>query len=239
MKLRIMPIFVSVAALAFCLKVGGIWQDWNRIGSAQAADSAAVALPISTQAGPTAVAALSNLAPAAGGDEEAAPATMQPGEHAADPAATTVPSVMDTPDPFDMSDEEIELLQRLSDRRQEIDRREREIEQRAALLEAAEKRVEQKIGELSTLQATIQALLVAHDEQEDAQMRSLVKIYENMKPKEAARIFEQLDMVVLLEVIDRMKERKAAPILAKMTPAKAKAVTLELAQRRELPIAKN
>ena len=236
-----MPIFIAVAALTFCLKVGGIWQDWNRMASAQAADNAASAPPIVTQAGltqagPTAMAALNDLEPAAGDD----------GEPAADAGATTPPgesppmsSFTDTPDPFDMSDEEIELLQRLSDRRQEIEQREREIQQRAALLEAAEKRVEQKIDELSDLQATIQNLLVSHDEQEEAQMRSLVKIYENMKPKEAARIFEQLDMVVLLEVIDRMKERKAAPILAKMNPAKAKAVTLELAQRRELPIAKN
>jgi len=57
-----------------------------------------------------------------------------------------------------------------------------------------------------------------------------------MKPKDAARIFEELDMAVLLDVIERMKERKSAPILAKMNPVRAKAITLELAQRRELPI---
>ena len=57
-----------------------------------------------------------------------------------------------------------------------------------------------------------------------------------MKPKDAARIFEELDMEVLLEVIERMKERKTAPILAQMNPQRAKTVTLELAQRRELPL---
>ena len=60
-----------------------------------------------------------------------------------------------------------------------------------------------------------------------------------MKPKDAARIFEQLDMVVLLDVIERMKERKSAPILAKMKPQRAKEITLELAQRRGLPVAQN
>jgi flagellar motility protein MotE (MotC chaperone) len=43
-------------------------------------------------------------------------------------------------------------------------------------------------------------------------------------------------MEVLLEVIERMKERKIAPILAQMNPQRAQTVTLELAQRRDLPI---
>ena len=77
-----------------------------------------------------------------------------------------------------------------------------------------------------------------HDEETEAQMKSLVKIYEAMKPKDAARIFEQLDLVVLLDVIERMKERKTAPILANMDPERAKTITLELAQRRTLPLAK-
>ncbi len=56
-----------------------------------------------------------------------------------------------------------------------------------------------------------------------------------MKPKDAARIFEELDMAVLLAVGERMKERKTAPILAKLNPQRAKAIAIELAQRRELP----
>src|SRR3546814_19626533 len=63
---------------------------------------------------------------------------------------------------------------------------------------------------------------------------SLVKIYESMKPKDAARIFEHLDMEVLLEVVERMKERKTAPILAELDPERASTVTLELAKLREL-----
>src|SRR3546814_17091245 len=66
----------------------------------------------------------------------------------------------------------------------------------------------------------------------EAQMQSLVKIYESMKPKDAARIFEELDMEVLLEVVERMKERKTAPILAEMNPERAKTGTPELDQRR-------
>ena len=89
---------------------------------------------------------------------------------------------------------------------------------------------------MKTLQNTIEGLLRQYNYQEDNKMRSLVKIYENMKPKEAAKIFEQLDMNILLEVIERMKEQRVAPIMAEMDPSKAKAVTAELAQRRQIPM---
>ncbi len=141
-------------------------------------------------------------------------------------------------DPFALTDDEIELLQALAARRQEIEERAQQLRERTALLQAAETRIDQKIGELKALQRTIEALIVQHDEQEEAKLRSLVKIYESMKPKEAARIFEELDMEVLLEVVDRMKERKSAPVLAKMNPTRAKEVTLELAARRQLPLEK-
>ena len=62
-----------------------------------------------------------------------------------------------------------------------------------------------------------------------------MKIYENMKPKDAARIFEQLEIDVLLLIAERMREARIAPILAKMSPAKAKAITVELATRRPIP----
>ena len=77
--------------------------------------------------------------------------------------------------------------------------------------------------------------MARHGEKEEQQLNSLVTIYENMKPKDAARIFGELDMVVLLDVIERMKERKVAPILAAMNPKRAKAITIELAQRRDFP----
>ena len=74
-----------------------------------------------------------------------------------------------------------------------------------------------------------------YDEKEQEKIRSLVKIYENMKPKDAARIFEEIDMDVLLDVVDKMKEKKIAPILAKMNATRAKEITTELAERRKLP----
>ncbi len=128
-------------------------------------------------------------------------------------------------DPFSLSDEEINLLQALAERRKELDLRAHQLEQREALLLAVERRIDEKVGALKLLQKSIEG-------ESENQYTSLVKIYENMKPKDAARIFEELDMAILLPVSERMKERKLAAVLAKMNTTNAMALTTQLAQRR-------
>ena len=227
MRIRLLPILILIAALATGVKFAGLWQSFTAAAPAYAAED--LPAPMETAAGDP-------------GTAESEPAMQDQSADEAGGAATPaqpVPGSQITDisnDIFEMTDEELVLLQSLSQRREELEQRAREIDEREVLLKAAEQRIDQRIGELERLQASIEALLVEHDEQTEAQMQSLVKIYESMKPKDAARIFEELDLDVLLEVIERMKERKTAPILAQMNPQRAKTVTLELAQRRELPI---
>ena len=139
-------------------------------------------------------------------------------------------------DPTLFSQSEIDLLQELSDRREQIEKMSKQISLREGLLKAAEKRISKRVSELKQLQKTINDLIKTHDDQQETKMASLVKIYEAMKPKDAARIFEQLDLDTLLIVAERMKERKLAPVMAQMNPEKAKDVTVELSRLRELPL---
>ncbi len=221
-RLRLLPVLILVAALTLMVKVSHLWQT---------------ALPF-IQAGPSAALAQETGAggPAAEDGPGFTPWRVEPASLDAGEAAPDTSPTASLRDPYEMTDEEIELLQQLSARREEIDRLYRELEQREALLGATEQRVTEKIAELEALRKSIESLVVQHDEQGESRLRSLVKIYESMKPKEAARIFEDLDLIVLLEVIDRMKERKTAPILARMTPGRARNITLELARRRDLPV---
>ncbi|MCA3270090.1 MAG: hypothetical protein INF44_07070, partial [Thalassospira sp.] len=70
---------------------------------------------------------------------------------------------------------------------------------------------------------------------EDEQILSLVRVYEKMKPKDAAAIFNNLELTILLDVVKNMKETKLAPIMAAMDTGKAKTLSAELAQRETLP----
>ena len=230
--MRLLPVLVAVSSMALLVKAGGVWEGFNQSGEAfaQAAEEPEVKEDQANNTDPTSSEPTEKAeTPAGEGTDQTA---------SVDPDAN-LPKVQGLEaDPFSMTDEEVELLQSLSARREQLEAREREFEQREVLLLAAERRIDEKIVELGKLQNTIEGLIVQHDEQGDKQMTSLVKIYESMKPKDAARIFEELDMVVLLDVVERMKERKTAPILASMNPKRAKEITLELAQRRELPLAK-
>ncbi len=225
MKLRLLPILILAAVLTLSVRVSDVWE----------------AMPPFLGAGPSPAVAQEGGAGESGALDREMAAGSQPDFEPWEvtPAAADIGGDEEGDpfrDPYEMTDEEFDLLQKLSARRREINRRYREVEAREALLVAAENRIDQKISELEILRKKIEELMNQHDEEEEAQLRSLVKIYENMKPKNAAQIFEELDMDVLLEVIDRMKERKIAPILALLTPGRAKVITIELAQRRDLSL---
>ena len=129
---------------------------------------------------------------------------------------------------------EVELLQSLSKRREELDRWENNIQIKESTLDATQKRIDDKIKQIEAMKKQVAMLLAQYNTQEDAKIHSLVKIYENMKPSEAARIFDEIEMPILLLVIDSMAEKKAAPILAAMNPKKAKQLTVELANERKI-----
>lgn len=129
---------------------------------------------------------------------------------------------------------ELDILQNLKTRREELEKQAGELDMKEKLLEATELRVNDKLNEMKGLQGQVEKLLQEYNTQEDNKLQGLVKIYENMKAKDAAQIFNELDMPILLEVVDRMSERKVAPILAGMDPMKAKELTVELAEFRKL-----
>jgi flagellar motility protein MotE (MotC chaperone) len=139
-------------------------------------------------------------------------------------------------DPTLFTENEIKVLQQLVSRRKVIEARLDELTLREGLLGAAEKRIDKKIQEMKSLELAIKKLIKSHDLQENLKIKSLVKIYESMKPKDAARIFGELDINTLLKVAERMKEKKLAPIMAKMNPDRAKEMTVALSKLRNLPI---
>lgn len=166
------------------------------------------------------------------GKSGAAKVEPKTGGEAAAPAPTRAASLKG--DVANLSEAEIEVLQNLSARRAALDTRAQELELREKVLKATEQRINERLKELDTIKTELEARLKVQEDFEAARLKSLVKVYETMKPKEAARIFDQLEMTVLLEFLEHMKEQKTAPILAAMDPAKAQKVTAELAARRQI-----
>ena len=150
------------------------------------------------------------------------------GAAAADKAAAPTP--LDMPKPT-MSAGERAVLESLQQRRQELEARAREVEVRDSLLKAAERRIELRLQELKEQEARLTGASSKKDEADAAKFKALVSMYENMKAKEAARIFDRLDLRVLVEVADGMNPRRMSDILGVMTPEAAERLTVELANR--------
>lgn len=247
---RLIPAVIVAATVLLGLKVSDIVSFGTDRALAQApASKPATAAPVdlgkqaSTSATPSAAAATTptanTAAPAANGAPSAAAAN--PPAPAADAAPSNGSSAAaSTPtgkDPLLLSPAEIQVLQELSQRRAELDKRASDLDQQQVVLQAAEKRVDDKIAKLQQLQNNIQADVDKENAADDAHIQSLVKIYQAMKPADAAQIIGQLDLPIALELLSAMKEAKTAPILAAMEPAKAEAITTAIAQKRNQPSA--
>jgi flagellar motility protein MotE (MotC chaperone) len=134
-------------------------------------------------------------------------------------------------DPPRASAAERALLERLHVRRQELDARARELEVRESLLKAAEKRLETRMNELKDVEARANGAVQRKDEAEAARLKSVVTAYENMKPRDAARIFDRLELRVLVELTNQINPRRMSDIMAQMSPEAAQRLTVELTNR--------
>jgi flagellar motility protein MotE (MotC chaperone) len=116
----------------------------------------------------------------------------------------------------------------------------RQADLQAAMLAAAEKRIDDKLDRLSASARPVRALdrplrlpgAAPGDamlDSADSRIAALVKMYQAMRPRDAARIFERLDLAVQVDVASHMRERAAAAILAEMDPKAASALTMALA----------
>lgn len=137
----------------------------------------------------------------------------------------------DLPTQAGLSSNELQFLQALGARRSQIEGLEKNVDVQQQLLLTAEAKVDAKITTMRGLIADMQKLLGEADAKQKADNARLVKIYEGMKPKDAAAAMAILEEPVKLDIAASMKERALSAILQNMTPPQAKAVTEGLARR--------
>lgn len=218
--LRLLPIVTLAAGgLLFLKAVGILSGDVTGPRPVRAQDTSIPGIESPADANIT-----TGATPAAAPPAPAAPAAApaRPGQPTPLPAQNQPPAI---------SASERAILERLQERRQELDTRHRELDMRENLLRATERRLEQRANELRELETRIAGLEQRRDEAEQARFRGVVSMYESMRPKDAARIFDTLDMSVLIEVARAMRPPKLADVLAQMQAEQAKRLTTELARR--------
>jgi len=253
--LRLIPAVVLATAALFLLKVSGIVLDRGyALISSRAALAQGMALPpvqgldADVQTRPAAA----DAAPSSRGDRKpswlqdspditgsvAAKPEPETKPAAAPPASGAPPAIepQGAPQTLDLSKPQMSageraVLESLVQRRQDLEARAREIDVRENLLKAAEQRVEARLQELTEAEARLNGAIKKRDEGEAAKFKNLVAMYENMKAKDAAKVFDRLDLRILIEVVSLMNPRRMSDILAQMSPEAAEKLTVEIANR--------
>ncbi len=179
----------------------------------------AMAESVAETAAPTAVAAAAEHGEAA---PEAAPAENQ----------CALPSLAEM---AGLSQTEVQVLQALTARREALDQRSEQMETQDELMAAAEQRLDQRLAELRRLETTVNELLGHLDEAQEQRVASLVDVYQRMRAKEAATVFDGLDDDVLVQVAGRMRQANLAEVMGRMDPERARRLTQMLAERARPP----
>jgi len=169
-------------------------------------------------------AAIGNAADAAASGVPA----LQP---AAKAAPVCAPTAAELAKEAGLSPAELQVLQSLGERRGQLDQRENDLNTQLALMAAAEAKLDAKVTALTGLKADIQGLLSQADQKQAAEVDRMVKVFEGMKPKDAAPRMVLLDDAVRLPIAAKMKERALSAVLAQMPPEEAKKLTESLAKR--------
>ena len=158
--------------------------------------------------------------------EDAAKPAVAPPEVAKPEGAAVMPAQAAPVSPSERA-----ILERLQSRRQELEARAREIDIRESLLKAAEKRIESKVQEMKAVESRIAAVGEQKTEADAAHFKGIITMYENMKPKDAAKVFDRLEMPVLIEIASQIAPRKMSDILGLMQTEAAERLTVELTRR--------
>lgn len=206
MRMRLLPAFIALVVISLAFKTGHLAGDVSRFISTAEAQEAAQPDP-----------------------------ARQDGETAGPPAAQAQNATDLTAALGGVSRSELDLLEDLRNRRRQLEEREQQAALREQLLASTERRIDQKISDLKTIEEQIRTLVATHQDQENEQLKSIVKVYETMKPKDAAPVFQTLDMDIQEAVAIRMKDSKMAALLSAMDPNKAQELTTRLATSTRLP----
>ncbi|WP_292290260.1 hypothetical protein [Marivita sp.] len=128
-----------------------------------------------------------------------------------------------------------ELLAAIAAEHDALAARAAELDLRAAEIDLARAAVMSQNQQLAALRDELSRLLEQARGDHNADITRLVKIYEAMKPAEAAAIMQEADLELAVLVISAMPERSSGPIMATMDPMRANAISRVILERSRLP----
>lgn len=123
------------------------------------------------------------------------------------------------------------MLSALQARETRLEEREAALADRMQALQIADGEVTRRLAALQEAEESLRATLEIAETAAEDDLGRLTKVYETMKPKQAAALFEQMDPRFAAGFLARMRPEAAAEIMAGLTPAAAHMFSVVLAGR--------
>lgn len=122
-------------------------------------------------------------------------------------------------------------MQAIAEKNAALTEREEIISSYEEKLEDREKQIEAKILELKEAEISLRGTISAAQNSAREDVEKLTLLYEKMKSKEAAAVFELMEPSLAAGFLSNMKQEQASGILAKVSPEKSYAISIYLAGR--------
>lgn len=139
--------------------------------------------------------------------------------------AETAPQACETPEDIQR------VLKAIQDREKTLKQRETTLADRMQALAVAKRETEKKLQELLEAEQSLRETMAMAENASETDLGRLTKVYESMKPKQAAALFEEMDPNFAAGFLGRMRPEAAAAIMAGLTPQAAHSFSVVLAGR--------
>jgi len=122
--------------------------------------------------------------------------------------------------------EERRILASLKEERATLAAREKLLNTREMGLKTLQTEVDKKLNELRRLREEVEKLVAQKDEEENARILNLSKVYEKMDPTKAASIIATLKTDLAVDILANMKQKSAGKILNNLEGEKAASLSV-------------
>ncbi len=123
------------------------------------------------------------------------------------------------------------MLNAFREREERISSMETALEDRMQALKLANREIDRKLVEQTEAENALRDTIALADTAAEGDLDRLTRVYENMKPKQAAALFEEMEPNFAAGFIGRMRPEAAAAVMAGLSPEAAHAFSVVLAGR--------
>jgi flagellar motility protein MotE (MotC chaperone) len=128
-----------------------------------------------------------------------------------------------------LTDDEIDHLSKLNARKKELDEREEELARAELELQTQKAELDKRLKDLEDVRRGISSVLEEKVKGDDKKIDTLVQMYSDMKPPQAAKVFETMDEDLAVDILGRMKKKNAADIMNLLKSEKAQVLSEKFA----------